>query len=224
MPRRFAHLCSGSVGRLHYRTIHWGESSPNNPIAGGVRQPFICAGWKVVSYDGPTRVHHSSCFADYFCGENIRRTHSTSPSSAWSITDRTGPQVQIGECLWRHFFLNWDRRSIGVISARLPRSRWTRSGANGWSRGTRWRLASFISRSSFLCLRLWDTNRMRTRALYLPRASSCRSPLPEPFRLATAVRLGRLPSSYWSGLHPPPLVPLTAPEGGRLSVGSYHCQ
>lgn len=46
---------------------------------------------------------------------------------------------------------------------------------------------------------------------HLPLALSNRAPLLEPFRLATAVRLGRLPSSYWSGLHPPPLVPLPAP-------------
>lgn len=47
--------------------------------------------------------------------------------------------------------------------------------------------------------------------LYLPLVLSNGAPLLEPFRLATAVRLGRLPSSYWSGLHPPPLVPLPAP-------------
>ncbi len=63
---------------------------------------------------------------------------------------------------------------------------------------------------------------------HLPLALSNRAPLLEPFRLATAVRLGRLPFSYWSGLHPPPLVPLPAPWRrqtvcGELSLPiNYH--
>lgn len=54
------------------------------------------------------------------------------------------------------------------------------------------------------------------------------TPLPEPFLLAAAVGLGGLPCWYWSGLSPPPLVPLPSPWRrqtvcGKLSLPiNYH--
>lgn len=79
----------GSVSRLHYQSTHWGESSPYNPIAGGVWRPFICTeleGGEGVSYDCPAGVHYSSCFTDYFSRDNAHIQSLFLLSDSWLIT------------------------------------------------------------------------------------------------------------------------------------------